>query len=282
MVKAAYNMWERKNMMFVFNNEKFASYEEMKPVAVSYLIDNFADWVNGKYHYMDFGYGDMFFASEILECDSYRLAEYNQLGIYLDEKIKELFHVEEDDKVDEGKTKKYFKILDHDVCRKAKLNEVHNQINANFKIALNAILAKCQYEGNLDADKTTKLIKSLNCIYTTFVKESKSRVEALVNESLGYENFDAGYNYWLYIFSDPAVWKDAILSYVESLIKDEVFFADFDANIHDIEAEVLENVDSLLSAHFPVSKNMLKQIQTKDFNSLPFGGHVIEVNSNNY
>lgn len=59
-------------------------------------------------------------------------------------------------------------------------------------------------------------------------------------------------------------------------------FADFDTNIHDIEAEVLENVDSLLSAHFPVSKNMLKQIQTKDFNSLPFGGHVIEVNSNNY
>lgn len=269
-------------MMFVFNNEEFTSYEEMKPAAVGYLIDNFASWVNDKYHYMDFGYGDMVFASEILECDSYSLAEYNQLGIYLDEKIGELFCVEADGKVDEAKTKEYSKKLDYDVCRKAKLNEVHNQININFKVALNAMLMKGQYGGYLDADKTTKLIKSFNRIYTTFVKESKSRVEALVNENLGYENFDAGYNYWLYIFSDPAVWKDAILSYVESLIKDEVFFADFDANIHDIEAEVLENVDSLLSAHFPVSKNMLKQIQTKDFSSLPFGGHVIEVNSNNY
>lgn len=268
--------------MFVFNDEKFTSYEEMKPVAVNYLIDNFDSWVNEKYHYMDFGYGDMIFASEILECDSYKLAEYNQLGIYLDEKIAELFHVEADDKVDEAKTKEYSKKLDHDVYRKAKLNEVHNQINANFKVVLNAMLMKCQYEGYLNADKTTELIKSLNRIYTTFVRESMSRVEMLVNESLGYENSDAGYNYWLYIFSDPAVWKDAILNFIEPLIKDEVFFSDFGTNIHDVDAEILENIESLLSSYFPIGESMLKQIRTKDFNCLSFGGLVIEVNGNNY
>lgn len=270
------------DMMFVFNDEKFTSYEEMKPVAISYLIDNFASWVNEKYHYIDFGYGDMVFASEILECDSYSLAEYNQLGVYLDEKIAELFHVEADGKIDEAKTKEYSKKLDRDVYRKAKLNEVHNQINTNFKVALNAMLMKGQYEGYLDGDKTAKLIKSLNHIYMDFVKESMSRVETLVNESLGCENPDAGYNYWLYIFSDSAIWKDAILNFVEPLMKDEVFFVDFGTNIHDVEAEILENIDILLSDYFPIGKNMLKQIQMKDFNCLPFGGHAIEVNGNNY
>lgn len=268
--------------MFVFNDEKFASYEEMKPVAISYLIGNFTGWVNEKYHYIDFGYGDMVFASEILECDNYSLAEYNQLGIYLDEKIAKLFRVEADGKVDEAKTKEYSKKLDRDVYRKAKLNEVHNQINTNFKVALNAMLMKGQYEGYLDGDKTAKLIKSLNHIYMAFVKESMSRVETLVNESLGCENPGAGYNYWLYIFSDSAIWKDAILNFVEPLMKDEVFFVDFGTNIHDVEAEILENIDILLSDYFPIGKNMLKQIQMKDFNCLPFGGHAIEVNGNNY
>lgn len=268
--------------MFVFNNEEFTSYEEMKPVAIGYLIDNFTGWVNEKFHYIDFGYGDMVFASEILECDSYSLAEYNQLGIYLDEKISELFHVEADGKIDEVKTKEYSKKLDCDVYKKAKLNEVHNQINTNFKVALNAMLMKGQYGGYLDADKTAKLIKSLNRIYTTFIKESMSRVETLVNESLGCENPDTGYNYWLYIFSDPAIWKDVILCYIEPLIKDEGFFNDFEANIYDVEAEIIENIESLLSDYFPIGENMLKQIQTKDFNCLAFGGHVIEASGNNY
>lgn len=269
-------------MMFVFNNEEFTSYEEMKSVAVSYLIDNFASWVNDRYHYIDFGYSDMVFASEVLECDGYSLAEYNQLGIYLDEKITKLFRVEVDGKVDEAKTKEYSKKLDRDVYRKAKLNEVHNQINTNFKIALNAMLMKGQYEGYLNNDKTTYLIKSLNHIYTTLIKESMSRVETLVNESLGCENPDAGYNYWLYIFSDPVIWKDAILNYFEPLIKDGLFFNDFETNIYDVDAEIIENIESLLSDYFPISENMLKQIQTKDFNCLAFGGHVIEVSGNNY
>lgn len=269
-------------MMFVFNNEEFTSYEEMKPAAVGYLIDNFASWVNDKYHYMDFGYGDMVFASELLECDNYSLAEYNQLGVYLDEKIGELFHVEADGKVDEIKTKEYSKKLDHDVYRKAKLNEVHNQINTNFKVALNSMLMRGQYECYLDGDKTTKLIKSLNHICTTFVKETMSRVKMLVNESLGFENPDAGYNYWLYIFSDPAIWKDAILCYIEPLIKDEGFFNDFEANIYDIEAEILENTESFLSSYFPIGESMLKQIQAKDFSCLLFGGRVMEVGGNNH
>lgn len=269
-------------MTFTFNNEAFSSYQEMQPFAISYLIDNFVTWLNNRYRYIDFGYGDLIFASEVLECDSYRLVEFNQLGIYLDEAIPELFFVEENGETSKSKTKEYTEKLQNDILRKARLNEVHNQINTNFKISLNAMLMKSQYESYLDSDKTSVLIKSLEHIYSSFVKESLSRVETLTNETLQSENPDASYNYWLYIFSNPTIWNDAILNYITPLIKGQTFFEDFDANMHDIEAEIFENMEALLSSYFPIGNQLLKQIQTKDFNCLPFGGHVIEPNENNY